>query len=120
MGDWLKWIVAIAGLLYLVFVVSLLVKKKISELNTLVWIGTTAIILILSANTRWLDRLAELVGVGYPPSLLFLFSVLVLLLLTLYQSVQISVLQEKVKDLSQFIALEHAEKPSPGNSEKSG
>jgi len=106
MSDWLKWVLAAAGLLYAGIAMGLLVKKKINERNMIVWIGSCVIILILSVNPEMLDWLAVKVGVSYPPSLLFLFSVLVLLLLTLYQSIQISTLQDKLKELSQFVALQ--------------
>ena len=109
MSEWLKWILAAAGLLYSGFAISLLVRKKINERNTLVWLVSCVIIVILSINPELLDAIAVKVGVNYPPSLLFLFSVLVLLLLALYQSIQISALQEKMKELSQYIALQHVQ-----------
>ncbi|HZG77925.1 MAG TPA: DUF2304 domain-containing protein [Paenibacillus sp.] len=114
MSEWLKWIMAAAGLIYVAFAMSLLVRKKINERNTLVWIGTCVVILVLSINPETLDWLARQFGVAYPPSLLFLLSVLVLLLFTLYQSTQISALQEKVKELSQHVALQDVEERKYG------
>jgi hypothetical protein len=70
-----------------------------------VWLIGLGAILTISANPEWLDRLAYLLEIDYPPSLLFLFSNLILLLLVLYQSVQISLLNEKVRQLTQHISL---------------
>ncbi|EXX85369.1 hypothetical protein BG53_07705 [Paenibacillus darwinianus] len=105
----LNGFVLTVGLLFSGYVVSLLVRKKINEKNTLVWLGSAIIILILSVNPEILDTMARWTGVAYPPTLLFLLSLLVLLLLSLYQSIQISALHDKIKELSQYIALRDAE-----------
>ncbi|MEB3101364.1 DUF2304 domain-containing protein [Ferviditalea candida] len=105
MPSLLKWFVLLIGLSFFGFVLSLLVRKKINEKNTIVWLGSSILILIVSANPKLLDVLARAVGVDYPPSLLFLLSMMVLLLLNLYHSIQISMLHDKIKELSQFVAL---------------
>ncbi|WP_248927318.1 DUF2304 domain-containing protein [Paenibacillus hamazuiensis] len=109
MPSLLKWFVLLLGFSFSGIVIYLLTRKKINEKNTLVWLGGTIIILVLSVNPHLLDSLAKIVDVDYPPSLLFLFSVMVLLLLNLYQSIQISSLHDKIKELSQYIALRDAE-----------
>lgn len=93
------------GLIFFMLIVRLLLRKKISERNSVTWLLGAAAILIVSANPGWLDRAAKLFGVSYPPSLLFLFSTLVLLVVVLHQSIQISVLNEKLRQLAQHVAL---------------
>lgn len=66
-------------------------------------------ILVVSANPGWLDWAAGKLGVAYPPTLLFLFSTLVLLIIVLRQSMQISVLNEKLRQLAQHVALQDSE-----------
>lgn len=105
MSSILKLILFFSGAVYTVVVISLLVRGKINERNTLVWLSGSILILIVSANPDLLDWIALHVGVDYPPSLLFLFSVLVLLLVVLYQSIQISMLNEKIKELAQYISI---------------
>jgi hypothetical protein len=107
MSTLFKIIIFLMGLGIAGSVLMLLVNKKISERNTLAWYGGVVVILILSVNPLLLDKLATIVGVDYPPSLLFLITVLILLVQTLYQSIQISALNDKLKELSQFIALQH-------------
>jgi hypothetical protein len=112
MSDILKWILVAAGLAYTGFAIAMLTKKKLNEMNVLVWLTSCIVIVVLAINPELFDRLAAAVGVDYPPSLLFLLSVLVLLLLNLHQSMQISTLQEKLKHLTQFVALQSMqEKP---------
>jgi hypothetical protein len=62
-------------------------------------------LLILSASRELLEYLSRLVGIFYPPSLLFLLAFLFLLLITLHFSVVISGLSEKNKKLAQELAL---------------
>lgn len=105
MDSVLKWFILLCGITFSGAIVRLLLRKKISERNSVVWLLSVAVILVVSANPGWFDRLAKLVGVSYPPSLLFLFSNLVLLVIVLYQSMQISVLNEKLRQLAQHVAL---------------
>ncbi|MCA0756659.1 DUF2304 domain-containing protein [Paenibacillus sp. N4] len=111
----LKWFILLCGITFSGVIIRLLLKKKISARNSVMWLLSAAAILILSANPGWFDRLAGVLGVSYPPSLLFLFSTLVLLVIVLYQSMQISVLNEKLRQLAQYVALLEPDRDIPGN-----
>jgi hypothetical protein len=79
---------------------------------------------VLSIRPKWLDVVADWAGVDYPPSLLFLCSFIVLLIVSLYQSMQISQLHAKMKELSQAVALRQPysdnESYSPNKQEDEG
>ncbi|WP_309120788.1 DUF2304 domain-containing protein [Paenibacillus sp.] len=100
-----KLFVFFSGLVFTFIVLNLLLKRKINERNSIVWFLGAGSILLVSANPGWLDWVAARVGIQYPPSLLFLFSNLILLLLVLHQSTQISALNEKLKQLAQHISI---------------
>lgn len=104
--DILKYFILFIGISLCIWVVTLLVRKKINERNTIVWIGGVILVFLLSINPEWLDVVANWAGVSYPPSLLFLCSFVVLLIITLYQSIQISHLYARIKEISQTIALQ--------------
>ncbi|KRE47918.1 DUF2304 domain-containing protein [Paenibacillus sp. Soil522] len=116
----LKWFILLCGITFSGAIIRLLLRKKISARNSVAWMLSVAVILILSANPGWFDRLARLLGVSYPPSLLFLFSTLVLLVIVLYQSMQISVLNEKLRQLAQHVALLDKERDIPRSGESNG
>lgn len=116
----LKWFILICGITFSCAIIRLLLRKKISARNSVAWLLSAAAILIVSANPGWFDRLAGLLGVSYPPSLLFLFSTLVLLVIVLYQSMQISVLNEKLRQLTQHVALLDPERDLPRSVEAKG
>lgn len=105
MGLALKLIILICGALFVVTVIYLLVIRKINERNSLFWLFGSFLILILAMIPNILEYIAELVGVDYPPTLLFLASTLIILFIILYQSIQISILQERLKELSQHVAI---------------
>ncbi|MDP4085001.1 MAG: DUF2304 domain-containing protein [Bacillota bacterium] len=93
-------------LLFATVVISLLLKNKISERYSVIWLGGAMLIFLISGNLRIVDITAKWLGIAYPPSLLFLFSNLVLLLFSLYQTIQITKLSNKIRDISQYLALE--------------
>ncbi|WP_438448547.1 DUF2304 domain-containing protein [Gorillibacterium sp. sgz5001074] len=99
----------LCGLIFFGTVVSLLMRNKISEKFSLVWLVGSGAILVLSGYPSLVDQAAHAIGVDYAPSLLFLFSTLVLLLIVLYMSIQISYLNDKVKELAQSMALQDFE-----------
>lgn len=115
MSGMLKIIILVVGLSLCLFVLRLLVRKRISEKNSLVWVFGMLAIFILSVNPGMLDTIAEWAGVDYPPSLLFLVSFVVLLIVVLYQSIQISQLYDKIKEISQYVALLHEERGNGNN-----
>lgn len=105
MGSTLKIFILLCGIFSVAVVLHLLVKRRINERNSLFWLASALVILAFSTMPEILNILARLTGVDYPPTLLFLLSSLILLFMTLYQSIQISVLQERLKELTQHVAI---------------
>lgn len=110
MNGMLRIFLFVTGLIFSASVFTLLFKKKINERHSLIWLGGVIAILILFSNPEWFDVIATRFGVHYPPSLFFLLSILILAFILLYQSIQISILYDKVKELAQFVALKSTEK----------
>lgn len=105
MSGTVKLIIFFLGVIFVVTVMYLLVKRKINERNSLFWLAGSLIILLLATTPDILEITARIIGVDYPPTLLFLLSILVILFILLYQSIQISVLQEKCRELTQHLAI---------------
>lgn len=101
----LRIIIFVTGAVFIGAVMYLLIKKKISEKTSLMWIFGTVIVFIFSIHPKLLDKLAASIGVHYPPGLLFLYAILILLFITLIHSIQISALTIQVKELTQQIAI---------------
>ncbi|MFA4885252.1 MAG: DUF2304 domain-containing protein [Desulfotomaculaceae bacterium] len=105
MSSVLKLFILVLGVVFVVAVVFLLVKRRINERNSLPWLAGSLVILVLSAVPELLDFLARITGIDYPPALLFLLATLIILFILLYQSIQISVLQDKCRELAQHLAI---------------
>lgn len=103
--DLLK-ILAIAGCgAVLVVVVELIRRGRLKERYSLLWLLAGGVLLVFSSSRDILGYVSRLLGIYYPPSLLFLLAFLFLLLITLHFSVVISGLSEKNKQLAQELAL---------------
>lgn len=89
----------------MIVVVELIRRGRLKEKYSLLWLFAGVVLLFLSSSISTLDFLSSLLGVHYPPSLLFLLAFLFLLLITLHFSVVISGLSEKNKQLAQELAL---------------
>lgn len=114
MGTSLKLLILIFGMTFAGSVIYLLVKKRISERNSLLWIFGVICTFTLSVFPRLLDIIARFVGIEYPPTLLFLLSILILLLICLYHSIQISVMNDRLKQLTQQVALNSIKEEDEG------
>jgi hypothetical protein len=95
----------LASLAALFFVLELVRRRRLSEQYSLLWLATAVVMLVLSVWRDGLHMLAALVGIAYPPNLLFLVALLFVLLLLLYFSVIITRLTRESKAAAQEIAL---------------
>jgi hypothetical protein len=106
------------AILFSVFIIRLLMKNKIGERNSVIWLGGLFVVFLLSSNPTLFDEPARWLGIEYPPTLLFFLSSLTLLTYTLYQTVQITKLSSKIKDISQYLALVSDGEPSTEHANK--
>ncbi|RMG86693.1 MAG: DUF2304 domain-containing protein [Chloroflexi bacterium] len=95
----------LASLGALVFVLELVRRRKLREGYSLLWLATAVVMLIFSLWRDLLHGIAALVGVAYPPNLLFLVALLFVLFILLYFSTVITRLAQENKDIAQQVAL---------------
>lgn len=89
----------------LLYVVNLVRTRKLREEFALLWLGAAAVLVLGAIMVDWLDALSYLLGIEYPPALLFLFAILSLLFICFQFSVNISKLSDQTKVLVQEMAL---------------
>lgn len=90
---------------FVYFILRKTMQQKILERDSIRWFFLSIVIIIFGFFPDLLMKLAQLVGVEYAPSLLFLLSILVLLYFIFRQSIQISELNNKVRELAQRNAI---------------
>ncbi len=80
-------------------------KNQLSQDESILWMLGCLVVLVLGIFPNIIVYLANLVGIDYPPSLLFLMVSVFIIFLAYRNSRYISVLNEKNKELVQTVAL---------------
>ena len=94
-----------ASLMALLLVLELVRRRQLREEYSLLWLGTAFVMMVVSAWRDLLHGMARLVGIAYPPNLLFLLASMFTLLLLLYFSTVITRLTQENKEIAQEVAL---------------
>ncbi|HLJ23799.1 MAG TPA: DUF2304 domain-containing protein [Candidatus Acidoferrales bacterium] len=87
-------------------VMGLVLKRKITERFAVLWMAISFLLLLTSSlGFRYIFKIAEVFGIPYPPSALFLIVIFGLTLLVIELFVWISRLNERSRILAQQVAL---------------
>jgi hypothetical protein len=98
-------VAAIAASALLLVIFELMRSRRLQERYALLWLLTGIVMLVLALWRSALNRIAELVGIAYPPSALFVMGSFFILVVLLHYSTVISKLSEQNIKLAQRIAL---------------
>jgi hypothetical protein len=96
---------SIIGFAFICYVLAKVTRNQFSEGKSIFWVMGGILMLVLSLFPILFTKLSHLLGVVYPPSLLFLFGILFVVFVTFRQEEEISLLDERVKELAQRNAL---------------
>lgn len=98
-------ILPIIAVLTLVWVVSATIKRKIREKESVIWIILAILLIVISLLPRFLDNVASVLGISYPPSLLFALGFVFVFLICFRLSQEISLSRHREKELAQRISI---------------
>lgn len=99
-------IIAIAtSLLFLLYIIRLIIKGKLREEYSIVWIVCTVVLILFSFWRNGLEIMANLLGVYEAPNLIFTGAIFAIFIYLLHLSVVVSKLQSQNKKLAQDIAM---------------
>lgn len=101
----LQILAVLASFTLLVFVVEAVRRNRLNVRYSILWLGASFVLLVLSFYRPLLDWVARFAGVAYPPSLLFLVAFLFLLCIVLHFSLVLSSHRDSIRRLAQTIAL---------------
>jgi len=87
------------------YVINEVRKKRFSIKESFFWVCGIFVMLILSIFPKSIDVIAEWLGISYPPSLLFIISIIFLLWMIFRNSKRISALQLQIIDLEQNLTI---------------
>jgi hypothetical protein len=87
-------------------VMGLVWKRRITERFAILWIAISVMLMLASSiGFRYLFKIAELFGIPYPPSALFLIAIFGLTLLVIELFSWVSKLNERSRTLAQQVAI---------------
>lgn len=89
----------------LLVTLDLVRRKHLREKYSMLWLGIFVLLIGFSLSGSLIDRVAEYLSVGYPPSLIFIAGIFCIILLLLMLSVIVSHQMDRIITLTQKIAL---------------
>ncbi len=95
----------IGSLAFLVMIARLIKNSMLKEAYSILWLIFAAVFLVFSCWKDGLDYFAAMVGIYYPPAMLFLILIIALILVLVQFSVIISSQSDKIRALTQELAL---------------
>jgi hypothetical protein len=105
MDSRIQLITILVAALLLVGVIELVRLRRLLERYALLWLLSSIVLLGLAIWRGALDKIAEQVGVAYPPNALFIVAFGFVLWMLLHFSVAVSRLSDQSKVLAQRLAL---------------
>ncbi len=101
----LQVFVLILSLLLFLLILELIRRGRLREEYSLVWLGASLVVFLLALFRGSLTRVAEILQVGYAPSLLFMLGFGLVVLIQLLQTITLSKLTSHDRDLAQRLAI---------------
>ncbi|MFO7749577.1 MAG: DUF2304 domain-containing protein [Desulfobacteraceae bacterium] len=114
----------VLGVIIFLIIFSLVRRGRLQEKYALTWFGIGILVVILGIFPVIIDKIADMTGIAYPPALLFVMAVGVLLIQNLYLFIFASQNEVRIKELMQQVAVLNklVDELGPGNDqgEKTG
>lgn len=107
--DHQKYVAVALAVTILVVVIELVRRRKLREEYSVLWIGTSIVLMALALEPRLLNFFCNAIGAKTPNPALFFGGLVFLILVTLMMSVRISKLTFRNKALSQQVSLQQRE-----------
>ena len=95
----------IIAVLLIIFIAISVKNSKLSITESFWWMIGSLLALVLAVFPQIIPWCADLFGVSYPPTILFVFCIIFLLLMNFRSSKRIAIQQEKIIELAQQVAL---------------
>lgn len=101
----LDFVAITASAILVLFVIEAIRRSSLNARYAILWLGAGGVLLVFSLYRPLLDWVAKLLGISYPPSLLFGLAFVFLLVIVLHYSLVISSHRNSIRRLTQTVAL---------------
>ena len=105
MSERLNIILIVIAITIFIGIISLIVKRKLNEEFSFIWIIIAFVFLILAIIPEMGIKLAEYFGTILPINTFFFLAIILILFLCLYFSLKISTMTNRIKNLTQQVAI---------------
>ena len=95
----------VGSIAFLVFIGRMIVRGKLREEYAIIWLVCTVILLVFSFWREGLNVVAKMLGIYYPPSLVFIGAIFAIIVFLVHISIVVSRLQQQLKVTAQELAL---------------
>jgi hypothetical protein len=95
----------LGAIVTLAFMFELLRRRRLREKYAVLWISLAVVVILFGAFPRLLYRVANLVGIATPLNLVFFLALLVLLVVSVQLSAEVSSLEHEAQTLAEECAL---------------
>lgn len=88
------------------FVIALLRRGQLRTKYTMLWLPVGAVIVLLAIVPGLLDAVSTALGISYPPTLLFVAAIALLIMVCIHFSWELSRLEERVRVIAERMAID--------------
>ena len=105
LSNQLRIIIIVSMLLALIYIISNIRRQKINFRYGIGWMLVAVLIMLLAIWPQILDLISYALGIEVPVNMLFFMGFILLVIVVFFLSRSVSDLSEKVKQLSQELAI---------------
>lgn len=110
MTTTLKILLILGSILTFVFIIRKIRKSQMNIADAIIWIIGAMFLMFISIFSELMDFLALKLGFLSTVNFVFVFFIFFLIIMMFSQTVKISILNEKIKNLNHYIALQEEKK----------
>lgn len=106
MSVTLRMILIIISVFSFILCIMRIKQSKLKVENSVVWMSGSLLLIFMSIFVDAVDWISKKLGFMAPVNFVFLIVIIFLLIQTFVNNIKISLLNEKIKDLNHYIALQ--------------
>lgn len=96
--------IAIA-IIFIIYIFIVIKKKEFSVEESIFWVFGAIVALILAIFPKLIDKIAVLLDIAYPPSMLFLLAIVFLLFINFRNTKKMEKQKDKIIELAQRLSI---------------
>lgn len=106
----LQFILIIVSIITFLFVISKIRKSQLNIQDAVIWILLCLLLIIMSIFLPFITKIAQTLGFMSTSNFVFALVNFFLLIIVFSQTVKISILNDKIKNLNHYIAMQELDK----------